>query len=224
EDAVAHLGDAPARDQRRGFLDLEVVDLIPLLAPDDQHVAEAARGEKPDPACLALDDDVGAERRSVDRVGHVAPRDAAPRDQLVEPRAARLGRVGVGRQALRGAELPRWRLEHEIGECPPHVEADAVRHYSWGRAPGAISGWPATRRVLAPGGPSRLVPRGVHQPGTTEGGLRQARAGICCSGAREPGTTESGLRQARAGIVPLSPGVRPWRARGDTGSAGASDR
>ncbi|OGL13923.1 MAG: hypothetical protein A3F92_02765 [Candidatus Rokubacteria bacterium RIFCSPLOWO2_12_FULL_71_22] len=97
QDPLGHLADQPARHQRRGLLDLQIVDLVALLAPDDQHVAEAARGQESDAARLALDDDVRAERRAVHDLGRVAPGHAAPRDQRVEARQARLGRVRVRR-------------------------------------------------------------------------------------------------------------------------------
>ena len=105
EHALRHLADQPARDERRRLLDLEVVDLVPLLAPDDQHVAEPARGDEADPLRLALDDDVRAERGAVHGVGEPSPRHAGARDELIEPGQTRLRRIGIGREPLRGVEL-----------------------------------------------------------------------------------------------------------------------
>src|SRR5207247_8067903 len=85
QDALGHLADQPAGDQRRGLLDLEVVDLVALLASDDEHVPEAARGDEADALRLALDDDVGAERGSVDRQSPVARLAAALPQQPAEP-------------------------------------------------------------------------------------------------------------------------------------------
>ena len=149
EHALRHLPDQPARDERRRLLDLEVVHLIALLAPDDQHVAEAARREETDAFGLALDDDVRAERGAVHRVDEVAPRHAGARDQLVEPGQTGLRRIGIRREPLRGVELTRGRLQDEVGERAAHVEADAIAHGDVNRGGGAImkaipAGRPAT--------------------------------------------------------------------------------
>src|SRR2546426_9237145 len=93
------------------------------------------------------------------RSGHVAPRDTAPGDELVEPREAGLGGVRVGRQPLRDEELPRRRLQHEVGERPSDVEPDPVGHYCSGvRGAGAIGGWPETRCAPAPFGQPLSIP------------------------------------------------------------------
>src|SRR5262249_16812516 len=80
--ALGHLADEPARNQRRRLLDLQVVDLVALLAPDDENVTKAARGEQSDPMSLALDDNVGAECGAVNDLGDLVPADG--RRQLVE--------------------------------------------------------------------------------------------------------------------------------------------
>src|SRR5438034_8222902 len=161
----------------RSPLVLEVVDREALIASNDMHITDAARSDEPDAMRLALDAEVGAERGSVDRQSHVAPLDAALRDQLVEPRQARLGRVGVGRQHLRDVELPRRRLQHEVGERPPDVEADAVGHHcTGGREPGAIGGWPETRCSLAAYRMSLFIPPGPASPARSVGGPRRGAA------------------------------------------------
>ena len=71
---LRHLGDVPPPDQRRRFLDLQVVHLVALLAADDEHVPEPARREQPDAARLALDHDVRAERRAVHGLRDRGPR------------------------------------------------------------------------------------------------------------------------------------------------------
>jgi len=126
EDPLADLADEPTRDQRGGLLDLQVVDLIALLAPDDENVAEAAGRQEPDAARLALDDDVGAERRAVDRLRDVRPGNKSLREQRVEAGQARLRGIGIGREPLAGGDLTGGRLEDEVGERPADVEPDSI--------------------------------------------------------------------------------------------------
>src|SRR5881296_4786731 len=140
EHALGDLADQAPRHERARLLDLEVVDLVALLAPDEQHVAEAARGEQADAARLALDDDVAAERRAVHGLRDVAPGHAGGREQRVEARQARLGRIGIGGEALGGGQLARGRLQHEVRERTAHVEADPVRHEISSAAPRARAG------------------------------------------------------------------------------------
>jgi hypothetical protein len=138
ENPLGHLGDEAPRHQRGGLLDLEVVDLVPLLAADHEHVAEPARGEEAHAPRLALDDDVRAERGAVHGLGDVAPGHrgsggrvgaaARPREEVVEAGEAGLRGVGIGREPLGGGELARGGLQDEVGERAAHVERDAVRH------------------------------------------------------------------------------------------------
>jgi hypothetical protein len=126
EHALGDLTDEPAWNQGRRFLDLQVVDLIPLLAPDDQYVAKAARRQEPDAARLALDDDVGSERGTVDRLRDVAPRYAALSQEGVEAGEARFGRIGIRREPFARGELSGRRLQDEIREGAADVESDAI--------------------------------------------------------------------------------------------------
>ena len=128
EHPLGHLADEAARDQRGRLLDLQVVDLVALLAADDQHVAEAAGREQADAGRLALDDDVGAERGAVHSLAQRRPVHAGAADQLVETGQAGRGGIGIRREPLAGRQLARRRLQHEVGERATDVEPDAIRH------------------------------------------------------------------------------------------------
>ncbi len=149
EHALGDLADESPPDEGARLLELEIVDLVALLAPDEQHVAEAARGQQADPAGLALDDDVAAERRAVHGLGDVAPGHARARQQRVEAGQARLGGIGIGGEALGGGQLAGGRLQHEVRERAAHVEADPVRHEVSSAAPRARA-----RRDTDSAGPS----------------------------------------------------------------------
>ena len=128
EDALGDLADESPRDQRARLLDLEVVDLVALLATDDQHVAKATRRQKPDAARLALDHDVRAEGGAVDRLRDVLPGDAGAADQVVQPRETRRGRIRIGREPLACDELAARRLDYQVGERAADVESHPIRH------------------------------------------------------------------------------------------------
>ena len=127
-DPLADLADARARDQRGGLLDEEVVELVALLAADDEDVAEAPGREERDVSALPLDDDVRAEGRAVHRLREIGPIEAGAGDQLVEPVHARPRRVVRSREALAGEETSVVGLERKVGEGSADVEPDPERH------------------------------------------------------------------------------------------------
>src|SRR6185295_7879842 len=100
------LPDARAGNEWRRLLDEEVVELVPLLAADDQDVAESAGREERDMAALPLDHDVRAERRAVHGLGELRPSQPCAGDELLKAFHARARRVVRGRQALAGEEAP----------------------------------------------------------------------------------------------------------------------
>src|SRR2546428_2803019 len=109
-------------------------------------------------------------------------------------RAMLLGRVGVERRRVSDAADGRSRLEGERLERRSGVGGQ-VRHYWSGvREPGATEGG---RREVRAG----FVCSGVREAGAAEGGLRQVRAGVVCSGVREAGAAEGGRREVRAGFI-----------------------
>jgi hypothetical protein len=127
-DPLADLADARARDQRGGLLDEEVVELVALLAADDEDVAEAPGREERDVSALPLDDDVRAEGRAVHRLREIGPIEAGAGDQFAEPVHARPRRVVRSREALAGEETSVVGLERKVGEGSADVEPDPERH------------------------------------------------------------------------------------------------
>jgi hypothetical protein len=96
---LGDLPDARAGNERRGLLDEEVVELVPLLAADDQDVAESAGREERDVAALPLDHDVRAERRAVHGLGELRPFQPRAGDELLQASThARAGSSGVVRR------------------------------------------------------------------------------------------------------------------------------
>ena len=119
-----HLPNPVPLDQRLRLVDLEVVELITLLAADGEDVPKASGGDQGHVAGLALDDDVGAQRGSVDGPRQLRAGHAGLCEQLVQTRQAGLARIGVSGQAFVGVEAALRVLEDEVGEGAAHVESD----------------------------------------------------------------------------------------------------
>src|SRR6185436_17357243 len=86
--------------------------LVPLLAADDQDVAESAGREERDVAALPLDHDVRAERRAVHGLGEVRPSQPRAGDELLQALHARAGSSGVVRRLpVRRRPSSLWRTK-----------------------------------------------------------------------------------------------------------------
>ena len=85
-DALRHFEPQAPRDERLGQLDEEIVELVLVLAPHLERVAEPFGRDEPGARALALDQRVGEERRRVHDARDVAVRDAL---RVEEPAYAR---------------------------------------------------------------------------------------------------------------------------------------
>ena len=97
--ALADLQPVAARDQRLGKAEEQVVDVVALLGPHLEHVAEALRREQAEPRAAPLDQRIGDERRAVHDLADIGERDAGlGREGSAEPSsAATEGSCGVVR-------------------------------------------------------------------------------------------------------------------------------
>ncbi len=92
EHALIDLDDLITRDERRMLVDEQVIDVVPKLTLDLEHVAKAAGGDQKGAGALALDDQVGPERGAVHDVLELARLSAGPRDRGRPDHGTRLRR------------------------------------------------------------------------------------------------------------------------------------
>jgi hypothetical protein len=125
-DALGHFQPAPARHQRFGKRQEQIVDVVALLGAGFQHVGEAGGGDQAQHGALALDHRVGDERGAVDDLRHLGQRRAVVGDDAVQPlqradrRVLRRGEAFVQPQRAGG------RIgQHEIGEGATDIETKA---------------------------------------------------------------------------------------------------
>ena len=124
-DPLGHLEAELPRNQRIGEGQEQVVNVVALLRPHFEDVAEALGGDQAELGALAFDHGVGDERGAVDDVADIGERDAGHVDELAQPDQRRFGRVVRRRQALVQAHRALLRVvEDEIGEGAADVEAD----------------------------------------------------------------------------------------------------
>ena len=71
-DAFIDFATPTARDQWRGELQEQVMDVIALLGTHLQDIAESLGGQKSQLAAAALDDGIGHQGRAVDDVADIA--------------------------------------------------------------------------------------------------------------------------------------------------------
>ena len=155
-DAFHDLERTPPGHQRRRLLHVEVVGLVALLAPDEQHVAEPVGGQERGGPALALDDRVGRHRGGVENGVESARRDPRIREKPLEARDHRAGRV-VG--AACDLEETRRRVgprQDEVGERAADVERHSPHEY---RSAVAVQGTRSDcigARQATPPAPDRL--------------------------------------------------------------------
>ena len=108
-DALDHLDDMAPLHERLRLVDVEIVGLVALLATDDEHVAEALRGDEAGGCALALEHRVGGDRRRMQH--HVDGRACArPSPQAASPAPRSRPRRGRARwSAPSGHASPRLR-------------------------------------------------------------------------------------------------------------------
>jgi hypothetical protein len=114
-DAVAQLGrnEGLLRNRR------QVVELIPVLAPDGDEILEARRGDEGGTRALALEQSVGCHRRAVD---HVSLRPSRRAMQAFQDYASRRSRIGLELERLQAAVV----MENdEVRECASSINPDA---------------------------------------------------------------------------------------------------
>jgi hypothetical protein len=120
---LADLEPVAPRHQRIGKAEEQVVDVVTLLGAHFEAVAEALRGQQPEPGATPLDDRVGDQRRAVHDLGDVTERDAGLPGQLAQ--ALERGDRGVLRRGQAFVERDAFVMQHEVGKCAADVEADS---------------------------------------------------------------------------------------------------
>ena len=125
-DTLGHFEAVFPRDQRIGEGQEQVVDVVALLRPHLEDVAEAFGGDQAELGALALDHGIGDQCRAVDDVADIGQRDPGHLDEFAQPDQRRLGRIVRGGQALVQADGAFLRIvKDEVGEGAADVEADA---------------------------------------------------------------------------------------------------
>ena len=132
--ALVHAEATLQRDERLGVVDVEAVEVRPVLAPEMQEVLEAPGCDERRPRALALQQRVRRDRRAV--------REPLERRRAccVENEPRRLDHrpllLGAGRHLRR--VQPAVREQHRVGKRPADVDPDDRhrRHSTRVRAPG----------------------------------------------------------------------------------------
>ena len=163
-DPLADLDPAAPRHDGVGKAEEQVVDVVALLDPEFEHVAEAARRQQARRGAAAFDQRVGHERRAVQDLGELRDRDAGLRDHRRDAGQGAFRRVLRRREALmQGYGACRGVQQHEVREGAADVEAETVAWRGCGHRalllPCAGEGY---RR---PAGAARLAPAGVPSAG-----------------------------------------------------------
>ena len=125
--ALHHLAPQLPGHQRLGELQKQIVNVVALLGPHLQDIAEPLRRQQADPSARSLNQRVRDQGRSVDQVTDLTEFQARRRQELFQT-PQRPGRGVIGRrQAFVQADLAGLPVEqNEIGECPADIESEAV--------------------------------------------------------------------------------------------------
>jgi hypothetical protein len=124
--ALVDLAAERPRHERIREAQEEVVDVVALLGPHLEDVAEAPGREEPEGAAVPLDDRVGDERGSVDDGAQVAEVEARAPQELFEPLEGACRRILGRGEALVEADAAGPAVDQdEIREGPADVDADA---------------------------------------------------------------------------------------------------
>ena len=134
--ALHHLAPQSPEHQRLREIQKKVMNVVALLGPHLQNVAEPFRRQQADRRARSFDQCVGDQRRSVDQVPDLTEFQARRRQQfsqaLQRPRRGVIGR----RQAFVQADLSALPVEqNEIGKGPADVESKAVAFWVIGHFP-----------------------------------------------------------------------------------------
>ena len=125
--ALRHVEAQIARHERARVLQHQVVEIVALLAPDLDRVAEALGGQQRGPRAFALDDRVGDQRGAVDEMLHLGGFDSGLLQGLDQHGLDRLRRIGRRGQHLADGERAGLIVHHDqIGEGAADVHADTV--------------------------------------------------------------------------------------------------
>ncbi len=126
--ALADLASPPAGHERRGALEVKVVEPREAQASDLEQIAEALRGQEARARAAPLENGVGGHGGAVDDLADVARGNAGLGRQLPDARDDGLGVVGGRREHLAGAGDAVRRHEDEIGEGATHVYSQPIAH------------------------------------------------------------------------------------------------
>jgi hypothetical protein len=127
---LGHLEYVLARHQRHRPVGIVVIEVPALLAPDQQHVAKAARGDQAGGQALALDDGVGGDGRRMRDVADLGQVHAAAAEHLRDSVDHGDGWViGAGQHLADLQPAAAGVVDREVGECPADIHAYAqIQH------------------------------------------------------------------------------------------------
>jgi hypothetical protein len=126
-DALVDFAPQRARNQRLGELEEQIVDVVALLLPHFEDVAEAFRGQQSNPGAAALDDRIGDERGAVHDVTDRSEVEPGACDQLHQPRQRAASGIVRGGQAFVQPNRSRLAIDqNEISEGAADFETDPI--------------------------------------------------------------------------------------------------
>jgi hypothetical protein len=129
ESAPRHAEAEVARHEGMRHLELQVVEVVAMLAADLQGIAEALAGEERGQGSLALDQRVGDQGRAMDDLAEGAHRRVGGRQRLLQP-----GLDGTRRIVRCGEGLPDDEraagvvIDDQVGEGAADIDAGAQPH------------------------------------------------------------------------------------------------
>ena len=116
-----------ARHEGLFLAEREIEGVVEAHAADLENPAVAAGDDEPDPRPAALDDGIDEEGRAVNEELDVVRAHPGPLDERGKPPPHRERRVARNTRLLVADDLARQRVrQHEVGERPAHVDADAA--------------------------------------------------------------------------------------------------
>ena len=125
--ALVDLAPQRARRQRLGEFEKQVVDVVTLLDPHLDDVAEALGGQQSDLGAAALDDRIGDECGAVHEIADFGEVEPGVRCQFHQPGQRAQGRVARGGQAfVQPQRSSRVVDQDQVSEGAADVEADPI--------------------------------------------------------------------------------------------------
>ena len=128
-DPLAQLEPQAALDEGRRLREEQVVELRGTDAAQLQHVAEPGGGDQRGARAPAFQHGVGRDRRAMGDQAHEAAGDAGQAQRAPDPDEGRLLEVGRRGGQLMGPDPAGPIGEHDVGEGPADVGADAHRPF-----------------------------------------------------------------------------------------------